>query len=178
MTNGQPIQDWFLPGPFGIDYVYNASGSSSYGINQDFLQIPLGAPNRSPYLDMKSPLIVRGKYKVWVGWRGNGSSMVQFVIDGVTLPKILNFKDYLPSGTDAELESQGWKHYLVNTTGNFPARLMGVIDIQTTDRHTVRVQYIKNTGSSNWLDFIQFIPIADDQLYPKFNPDGTMVLRP
>lgn len=175
---GQPIKDIYFPGPSVLTYSYNATGSSSYGVYQDFLQIPLGPTGRSAYIDMKTPLIVRGKYKVWVGWRGNGSSMVQFLIDGEALPKIINFKDYLPSGTEAELESQGWKHYLVNPTGNFPARLVGVIDIKTTDRHTLRIQHIKNNGNSNWVDFIQFIPVADDQLYPKFNSDGSMEFRP
>jgi uncharacterized surface protein with fasciclin (FAS1) repeats len=175
---GQPIKDIYFPGPSALTYSYNATGSSSYGVYQDFLQIPLGPTGRSAYIDMKTPLIVRGKYKVWVGYRGNGSSIVQFLIDGEALPKIVNFKDYLPSGTEAELESQGWKHYLVNPTGNFPARLVGVIDIKTTDRHTLRIQHIKNNGNSNWVDFIQFIPVADDQLYPKFNSDGSMELRP
>jgi uncharacterized surface protein with fasciclin (FAS1) repeats len=178
IANGQPIKDWFMPGPNALNYVFNASGSSSYGLYQDFLEIPLGPPGRSPYIDMKTPMIVRGKYKVWIGWRGNGSVMAQISVDGVALPKIINFKDYLPSGTIPELEAQGWKHYMVNTTGNFPAKLLGVIDIQTTDRHTLRIQSIKNTGNSNWVDLIQFIPIADDQLYPQFNSDGSMVARP
>jgi uncharacterized surface protein with fasciclin (FAS1) repeats len=178
-ASGQPIKDWFLPGPFGINYVYNASGSSSYGINQDFLEIPLGGPNRSLYLDMKTPLIVRGKYKVWVGYRRAGNTLAQIYIDGVPLSGILNFYDYLPSNTkDDELESQGWKHYLINNSTNFPSKLMGIIDIQTTDRHTFRIQNIKGTHNQNWLDFVQFIPVADDQLYPKFNSDGTFILRP
>lgn len=174
---GQPIKDIYFPGPSSLSYNYNASGSSSYGIYQDFLQIPLGPTGRSPYIDMTTPLIVRGKYKVWIGWRGNGSSIVQVLFDGEALPAILNFKDYLPSGTEAELESQGWKHYLVNTTGNFPSRLVGVVDVKTTERHTLRLQHIKNNGNSNWVDFIQFIPVSDDQLYPKFNSDGSMVFR-
>lgn len=175
---GQPIKDIYFPGPGTFKYAYNASGSSSYGIYQDFLEIPLGPTGRAAYVELTTPLIVRGKYKLWIGWRGNGSSMVQVLFDGEALPTILNFKDYLPAGTDAELESQGWKHYLVNITGNFPSRLIGVVDVKTTSRHTIRLQHVKNNGNSNWLDFIQFIPIADDQLYPKFNSDGSMVFRP
>jgi len=174
---GQPIKDIYFPGPSSLSYNYNASGSSSYGIYQDFLQIPLGPTGRSPYIEMTTPLIVRGKYKLWIGWRGNGSSMVQVLFDGEALPTILNFKDYLPSGTEAELESQGWKRYLVFITSNFPMRLMGVVDVKTTARHVIRLQHIKNNGNSNWVDFIQFIPVGDDQLYPKFNSDGSMVFR-
>lgn len=175
---GQPIKDIYFPGPSSLSYNYNASGTSSYGIYQDLLQIPLGPTGRSPYIEMKTPLIVRGKYKLWIGWRGNGSSIVQVLFDDQPLPTLLNFKDYLPSGTEAELESQGWKRYLVFVTGNFPMRLMGVVDVKTTGRHVLRLQHVKNNGNSNWVDFIQFIPIADDQLYPKFNSDGSMVFRP
>lgn len=177
ITNGQPIKDWYWPGPQTLDYVYNASGSSSMGINHDYLLINLGAPNRAPYIDMRSPLIVRGKYKVWLGYRRNGSAMFQVIIDGVTLPKILDPSVYLPGGTDDVLEAQGWKHYLADPTGNFPAKLMGVIDIQTTDRHTVRLMGVKNT-SAIWIDFIQFVPINDDQLWPRFNVDFSLVQKP
>jgi len=177
ITNGQPIKDWYWPGPQTLDYVYNASGSSSMGINHDYLVINLGAPNRAPYIDMRSPLIVRGKYKVWLGYRRNGSAMFQVIIDGVTLPRIIDPSNYLPGGTDDVLEAQGWKHYLADPTGNFPARLLGVIDILTTDRHTIRLQGVKNT-SATWIDFIQFVPINDDQLWPRFNVDFSLVQKP
>lgn len=180
-TNGQPIAGWFYPtSPTAtLDYTVNLTGSSSQGINHDFLTIPLDAAgkNRPAYLEMRTPLIVRGKYKVWCGYRRNASVMIQFVIDGVTLPKILDPSVYLPGGTDDVLEAQGWKHYLADPTGNFPAKLMGIIDILTTDRHTIRLQPVKNT-SVIWIDFIQFVPINDDQLWPRFNVDFSLVQKP
>jgi uncharacterized surface protein with fasciclin (FAS1) repeats len=178
MTTGQPIKDWFMPGPFGLNYAYNSSGSSSAVVNGDYLEIPLGAPNRSPYLDMKTPLIVRGKYKLWIGYRSTGGTIVSILVDGVAMPKILNFKTNLPSGTPEERESQGWKQYTSSTSGVYASMLLGVIDIQTTDRHTLRIQNISGTGNTNWVDFIQFIPVADDQIYPRFNIDGSLILRP
>jgi len=177
---GQPIASMYFPGPSALSYNYNPSGNSSYAINKDFLQFPLGPTGRSAYLEMTTPLIVRGKYKLWICWRGNGSSMVQVLFDGEPLPTLINFKDYMPAGTDAELESQGWKYYLALTppVNYFPARCVGVVDVKTTSMHTIRFQHVKNNGNSNWVDLIQFIPIADDQLYPRFNQDGSLVFRP
>ena len=75
----------------------------------------------------------------------------------------------------------------VNTTGwNLNVgRLVGVADIQTTDRHRIRFNVVGGSSPSGsatnvWLDMIHFIPVDDpegkyplvgniDQLYPRFH---------
>lgn len=178
LSLGQPIKDYFI-GTTSANppCSYNYS-STSLCINKDDFKVPLalGGGGRAPYFEMTTPLIVRGKYKLWIGYNKNGNGQYcQVYVDGVVLPNIINFTDGLPSGSDAELESQGWKHYLVNTSTSYPSRFMGVIDIQTTDRHTIRIACIKGSNNENHVDFIQFIPIADDQLHPKFNTDGSSI---
>jgi hypothetical protein len=87
----------------------------------------------------------------------------------------MNFVDNRPAGTDAELEAIGWKRYTENTTNVFAARQVGVIDFQTTQQQIVRITALNGTQNFNHLDMIHFIPVNDDQILPRFRPDGTMI---
>lgn len=134
------------------------------------------------WIEFKTPLIVKGRYKVWMNFRrSNMGQYTQVSVDGVTTPKICDFFSNVPTGITATvLESQGYKRYAVNQTqnNNF-AVLAGIVDITTTDRHTIRLTCIKDqgTGSTNAVtfDFIQFIPESDDQLRPLYGRDGAIV---
>jgi len=59
-------------------------------------------------------------------------------------------------------------------------RLAGVADIKTTDRHWVRFTALRGNQSANLnIDMIHFIPIDDDQNYPRFHPTpGVIFKRP
>jgi hypothetical protein len=169
---------------FGPQYIWSTTGSTSiYALYNDFLMLPTGGPNRVLWWEFRTPLIVRGKYKVWIGYRyqkqsGSSLNVNQISVDGVVLPRLLEFTVARPAGTDAELEAQGWKQYSENSSTNFGARLIGIIDIRTTDRHILRIQNLIGTQNNNNLDIIQFIPVNDDQVYPRFKPDGTLIPRP
>jgi uncharacterized surface protein with fasciclin (FAS1) repeats len=169
---------------FGPTYSWStASTITRYMLYADMLMLPTGGPNRVLWWEFRTPLIVRGKYKVWVGYRnqkqsGSSLNVNQISVDGVALPKLLEFTVARPVGTDAELEAQGWKQYSENADAVIGARLLGIIDIKTTDRHILRIQNITGTQNNNNLDLFQFIPINDDQVYPRFKPDGTLIQRP
>lgn len=187
LTAGNPIQDinWEVTKlAFGPGYSWStASSITNYALYSDLLILPIGGPNRPAWYEFKTPLIVRGKYKVWAGYRwqkqsGGSLNVNQILVDGVALPKLLEFTVTRPVGTDAELEAQGWKQYTENASTYFGARLLGVIDIKTTDRHIFRIQNITGSQNNNNLDLVQFIPINDDQVYPRFRPDGTLVPKP
>ncbi|MCX6239743.1 MAG: fasciclin domain-containing protein [Bacteroidia bacterium] len=186
-TAGNPFVDidW-QDGAMAFGPVYSWSLTSTitrYMLYSDMLMLQSGGPNRVLWWEFRTPLIVRGKYKVWVGYRnqkqsGSSTNVNQILVDGVALPKLLEFTVARPVGTDAELEAQGWKQYSENADAVVGARLLGVIDIKTTDRHILRIQNISGTQNNNNLDLIQFIPINDDQVYPRFKPDGTLIPRP
>ena len=187
LTAGNPIADinWEVTKlAFGPQYSWSpASSITNYALYNDLLILPCGGPNRPAWYEFKTPLIVRGKYKVWAGYRwqkqsGSSLNVNQILIDGVALPKLLEFTVTRPVGTDAELEAQGWKQYTENAATTFGARLLGVIDIKTTDRHIFRIQNITGSQNNNNLDLVQFIPINDDQVYPRFRPDGTLIPKP
>lgn len=162
------------PGPATPTYTY---GGSPF-VHGDYLLIPLGA-NRTPYVELKTPLLVQGKYKVWICFRRAGRDNInQVSIDGIPLQRTINFATYIPSGTDAELEAQGWKHYTDPVSQNWQGFLAGTIDIQTTGQHALRFTNLQGTDNDNWLDMIHFIPVDMDQLYPRFQMDGTPTYAP
>jgi len=102
--------------------------------------------------------------------------VVQVSINGDPLPRPVTFTDQAPTGTAGELESLGWKMYMNNVTSLFACgRLLGTVDIKTTDRHTLRMQSISGGQNTNNVDLIQFIPVDMNQLSPKFTQSGLMV---
>ncbi|MFN8354915.1 MAG: fasciclin domain-containing protein [Spirosomataceae bacterium] len=160
-----------------ITYVYNVTG-----YYRDYLQVPLGIGNaaRSNWIEMKTPLIVKGRYKVWVCYRqqkqsGGSVNVVQAYFDGDPLTRPVTFTDTAPSGTAGELESLGWKIYIDQGSSISAGRMLGIIDVKTTDRHLIRFQSISGGQNTNNFDLIQFIPVDMNQLSPRFTLDGLMV---
>ncbi|MDR6561072.1 MULTISPECIES: fasciclin domain-containing protein [unclassified Arcicella] len=163
---------------FPPTYVYAGSENAA---KRDYLQVPMGVPSRNLWLEMKTPIIPKGKYKVWMCYRRQRTSNSFTItctgaIDGETLTRPFLFIDQVPSLSAGELESLGWKIFMSPGTDiNAAARLLGTIDIKTTDRHTFRLQAINGTHSPNNIDMIQFIPINQNQLSPRHLPDGTLI---
>lgn len=138
--------------------------------------------NFNNWIEFKTPLIVKGKYKFWCNFRR--SSMGQFTqvtVDGDTLTdRYLDFATSRPRGIPTVLESLNYKVYTTNQsqTNNY-GMCLGVVDIKTTDRHTLRLTCARDQGSGSantvTMDFFQFIPVNDDQLRPLFGRDGAIV---
>lgn len=170
--------DFSTPGPQGMTYTVG----STY-VNGDYLQIPLGGPNRSSYIDMRTPLLVKGKYKVWICYRNqkqssSSNNLNQVSIDGEVMQRTMNFTTAMPASSEGEMEAQGWKWYTDPVNNAWGGRLVGTIDIKTTERHMLRLTTLQGTQNTNNLDMIHFIPQDMDQLYPRFKVDGTQVPRP
>ena len=188
----------------GLIYTYGSAGTSKNSHNVDVLVVPLatgGTSSRAEWVEFRTPLLIRGKYKIWVGYfsqaqSSNTTTEVQASIgmDGTTerVPlsnaRTLSFTTKRPGinktvngvtviDADAE-EAVGWKTYMVNTAGAQVARLMGVADIPQTGRYWVRFRAINGAQTTNNFDMIHLIPIAEDQQYWKYNPDGSKIFRP
>jgi uncharacterized surface protein with fasciclin (FAS1) repeats len=182
---------------------YNSPGPTSgnfpvyYG---DYLVIPMGNTSRHHWLEFKTPLLVKGKYNMWVCYRaqkgsgsltsstptGGSNCPVQVSFDGVATSRQFNFCIQRPLGTDGELLALGWKKYsdssrIVNSTAfqYMSGKFVGSVDVATTDRHTVRfdVQPAAGTGNpNNNLDMIHFIPVDwPSQYLPRMGTNGSLV---
>lgn len=135
----------------------------------------------------RTPVIVKGKYKVWFCNR-NGSTTcgAQFFFDGVALQNVIPAWNVgLPSSTDSDpvLESKGFKRYSAAPSTNTTQAgiLLGVVNVATTDRHNLEMVAINGANNATngiTADMVQFIPIDQDQEYPRFARNGTLIPRP
>ncbi|SHE59061.1 Fasciclin domain-containing protein [Cnuella takakiae] len=166
-----------------LTYTYTTASNFPVYWN-DYLQIPLGLTNtaRNRWVEMKTPLLVKGRYKVWVCYRQQKASNnnppfpTQVSFRGEPMSRLLNFDEGAPSGTDGELEALGWKRYMEVSNGLYCGRLLGTIDVPTTDRHTIRMEAITGAGQNqNNLDMIHFIPVNMPQIRPLFKRDGGLI---
>lgn len=103
--------------------------------------------------------------------------LCQVEVNGTLMQRTFNFTQPRPTGTDAELEAIGWKRYIENASNSNrqAARQVGIIDFTTTQQQTIRITPLAGTQNNNNLDMIHFIPVDENQILPRFRPDGTMV---
>ena len=103
--------------------------------------------------------------------------LCQVSVNGEIMQRTMNFTETRPAGTDSELEAIGWKRFTVNTSNLWASRLVGVVEFTTTKSQTVRITPLVGTQNNNNLDMIHFIPIDEEQVLPRFLPDGTKVYQ-
>lgn len=168
-----------------ITYSVEAANGSNFYYWNDLITVTLRtAASTNPYIEFTTPLIVAGKYKVWLDYRKGNGKYIQASVDGVALSRIIDMTGYLPSttATDDVLESQGYKRYSSSAPASNSTQmgqLAGVVTITSTDKHKIRLTCIKDGGKGDaTIDMIQFIPIDADQQYPRFGKDGSLMARP
>jgi uncharacterized surface protein with fasciclin (FAS1) repeats len=181
-----PMKDHYwgwgpLAGTNTMTYTYSSTGSiTNYAYNNDINMLPMGLPNRPVWWEMKTPPVIKGRYKVWICYRAQKQSsssnmLCQVEVNGTLMQRTMNFTENRPAGTDAELEAIGWKRYTENTTGVFAARQVGTIDFTTTKQQTIRITPLVGTQNNNNLDMIHFIPVDENQILPRFRPTGEKI---
>jgi len=170
-----------LAGTNVFTYSYSSTSSiTNTAVNNDCNQLPMGLPARPVWWEMTTPPIVKGKYKVWMCYatskQSSSSNMLcQVSVNGVIMPRTMNFTESRPAGTDSELEAIGWKRYTENTGSNRCGKLVGIFDFTTTQRQVIRITPLVGTQNNNFLDMIHFIPVDEDQVLPRFKPDGSKI---
>lgn len=168
---------------YTINYQGNA-GSGHFKGNR--LQIGMAAAagtKRIHWVEFVTPMIVKGKYKVWVCYRTSGKApLLQGYFDGEPLARILNMREYCPTTLpESEMEALGFKWATESRSSSIVSRYIGTVDVKTTDRHVLRFEGVGTAagdGNGTWWDMIHFIPADQDQLWPRFYTDGTVVNKP
>lgn len=164
-----------------LDYFGVTSGNMGGAAYGDLLQVYLrGAV--IPWIEFKTPVVVRGRYKVWVGWRtriDDGGNTIRTYINGEQLSRTLNNgENRIRTLPERELEALGYKKHIAGSpsgVNNFNCKMVGIVDIDVTDRQTIRFEASTNARAVFMIDFIQFIPIDQEQLYPQFDEQGNAV---
>lgn len=174
-----------------IRYSCDNGGSLAPGsiVQGDFFYVPLRTAVIK-WIEFKTPLLVKGKYNVWMCSRNtnsrkpiytvsfNDEALKNIIDDNKTLPK-----NPLPS--DGELLAMGYKRYNYTPTdsasyysdlhGRVVGKLAGMIEVPSTGNHSIRLDVINNNDGGLWLDMIQFIPVDEDQIWPRIKANGELV---
>jgi len=165
-------------GSDALTYDCSTKGSSSQldrGWKGDVIEIFRFRNNNTQNLAFKTPVIIKGRYKVWVSYRSQSTKnpTVKVYFDGVALPRLINFQEGGNTTLNERvLESQGYKNHIYPLTNRFNTRLCGIIDVPTTGRHTITFESLSNPGAVAWMDVVEFRPVDMDQLYPRFAAGG------
>jgi len=219
VANGIPIansirfdrHDYLTMGNNVYSYNSNLAEDKRPYAGGDMLSLSVGpgTANRVTWIELKTPYLVKGRYKVWICYAQHGSGVPMQVIfnpekaDEQVLPNVVFFNQYLTaSGVSKEnlgqanadnlMLAQGYKRYMAtvndyNANGHAGTmimsgsgsetnvgRLAGIIEVETTDRHIIRLEGLGESWGANnntYLDMIQFIPADDvEQIYPRFHP--------
>ena len=143
----------------------------------------LGTCSGNSWIEFTTPLLVKGKYKVWFCYyrQNSTTSSVQALFDSVPLTSALIQFDKKISSVDpsqeANLAAIGWKWWAgVNKkSGSTAARMLGVVDVKETGQHKIRFVLVSGANSDCNFDMVQFIPVDwPSQISPRFNPDGSI----
>ncbi|RZJ20601.1 MAG: fasciclin domain-containing protein [Acinetobacter sp.] len=194
-------------------YFSPAIGGTRQYAYGDQLQISMAVNNnaRLKWFELRTPMLVKGKYRVWICYAQNAKGVVgQVTMDPgkpqeQVLPNLIDFRQYLGSSgvdkanfglatTDGFMFTNGFKRYMANTNeysgtvrgamavngDTMVGRLVGTADIQTTDRHWIRITAIGGDTQDNntLIDMIHFIPLDADQNFPRFHQSNTLFYRP
>lgn len=141
------------------------------------------------WMQMKTPVLIGSEegttYKVWICYRRElecyiKTSFKQEGKDDQILPYIFDMSLYSPNTYTAPevTELDGYKMYNAKTFNSVViSKLLGTIKVYTTGRHTLRLEpttnrRVQQLGS---IDMIQFIPVDENQLWPRVDVKGNWV---
>lgn len=158
------------------DYWQMGMGTSSSNTNM------LGQCSSNSWVEFTTPLLVKGKYKVWFCYYTQNStvSSVQASFDSIPLTSaLINFNQKISSiavDQEASLEALGWKWWagVSKKSGSTAGRMLGIIDVKATGRHKIRFTLLSGQNADCNFDMVHFIPINMNQTSPRFNPDGSI----
>jgi uncharacterized surface protein with fasciclin (FAS1) repeats len=169
-----------------VEYYCNTPGAKDLFYWNDRLGLSYirTTSGKMNWIEFTTPLIIKGRYKVWVCWRSNNANSgfgMQTYIDGVLLPRLFSFGDYNYGKTlaEAEVQAAGWKRYYIGASNadHMSSKLVGTVEITTTGRH--KLKFVTSEASpkdnASWLDMVHFIPENMNQFSPKFGTDGSIV---
>jgi hypothetical protein len=171
----------------------STTSASTFFVNYNYLTVNMRSAAAVGWIKFTTPFIAAGEYKVWMAYRVSGkTNPCSIMIDSTNMSDV-NFYSSLPSrgskalaAYDNYLQGLGYKRPvqikgMVNYTVNKLVGIyLGKITLSTSSTHWVKITATTtgNNSSSAYLDYIEFIPTDDDQIWPKYDQDGTAWPRP
>lgn len=151
------------------------------------LNLDLGAIQ---WMELKTPVLIGSEegttYKVWICYRRELECYVKTTFkqegkDNQIMPYIFDMSLYTLASTYSApevAELEGWKMYNAKKFSSVViSRLLGNIKVYTTGRHTLRLEPTtsRRVGQLGSIDMIQFIPVDDNQLWPRVDMKGNWI---
>lgn len=176
----------------GLPLTIQADNNFVYG---DHFRFRLST-NTMKWIEFKTPVLVPGTYKVWFSYRGlptNGTQQIRNIFKqegyedqnmGVTTtgynrnPGSYGMTDW-DNAFFQKAALDGYRTALINSQNMWDNRntcqAIGIIQVMATGQHVLRMEpLLSNNFTTNW-DQIMFIPIDEDQVWPKQDIAGKMI---
>jgi uncharacterized surface protein with fasciclin (FAS1) repeats len=166
-----------------ITYVVaSAFDSKTQYVHYDYFEIPM-RPTVVQWMEIKTPVLTEGTYNVWICWRrggGDNKFKTTFKQDGKidqVLPNVFDLGEYFSTSNTPEVNLNiGMKRYNAKQLNSVCcSRNCGAIKVQYTGRHTLRMDALSGNSQPAWWDMIQFIPVDQNQLWPRFDIEGNAI---
>ncbi|MDR1672122.1 MAG: fasciclin domain-containing protein [Bacteroidales bacterium] len=170
------------------DFAYTTRGT---GYNQDWAltnndYMTFNWYRLNDYAEFRMPLLMPGEYKVWlchraVGSLGNVKVKAVFKEEGFedqTMSTLYNPQLSYDNSKDPEmLLTSGMKRFTAKISRGYPvAILLGTVKVNTTGRHWMRFTKVSGGNTApEYIDMLQFIPVDEDQLWPRFDILGRKI---
>jgi uncharacterized surface protein with fasciclin (FAS1) repeats len=181
-----------------VGYPTTVTKDNNY-VNGDNLNWRIDVGATIQWVNFKLPLLAEGKYKVWVGYRyantdnGKIAANIRFIFkqdgqddqllgvttfDYGTKPSSYSMTD-VDAAFHARQEQDGQRIYCMSLKKSPDTAcacfLIGIIDVTSTGRHVLRMEGVTAARFSPWWDVIHFIPLDEDQIWPKLDIRGNMI---
>ena len=161
----------------GAELVYEpAAGwdnSKTCHIYGDRITMQIGG-NRIRGLDITTPSLNKGRYYLWFCFRHQGSGTCGVVLTHNGTPnKRTTYFDFWGAKSESDPVNAGYKEFTVKAY-QMSCHLIGQINVTANGPQVLSLD-IDTRGSNGlgaWLDMIQFIPIDDNQAWPRFDACG------
>ena len=162
--------------------VSSAFDSKTQYSHYDYFEIPM-RPTVVQWMEIKTPVLTEGTYNVWICWRRGGDNnkfKTTFKQDGKTdqvLPNVFDLGEYFNTSNTPEVNlNVGMKRYNAKQLSSVCcSRNCGAIKVEYTGRHTLRMDALSGSSQAAWWDMIQFIPVDQNQLWPRFDIEGNAI---
>ena len=164
-------------------YAGTTFGDKNQYVNFDYMRY---RTHDMAAIEWKLPVLTPGIYNFYVCYRRDGGdygSRVRYVYkeegesDQILATSGL-YRNYSPRSV-ADMVNQGMKRYTARQRVNehSAALLFGTIEVKSTGQHIMRLEVINRgtTSTDSFIDMFHFIPVDDEQFWPRFDMAGKMI---
>jgi uncharacterized surface protein with fasciclin (FAS1) repeats len=162
--------------------VASAYDVKSQYVHYDYFDVPL-RPTVIQWMEIKTPVLTEGTYNIWICWRRGGDNnkfKTTFKQEGKidqVLPNVFDLGEYFNTTNTPEVNLNiGMKRYNAKSLNSVCcSRNCGAVKVEYTGRHTLRIDALSGNSQASWWDMIQFIPVDQNQLWPRFDIEGNAI---